>query len=38
MMGEDDEGRKMWKEVADMFRITLGPEDPHSKKTERATA
>jgi hypothetical protein len=28
----------MCKEVADMFRITLGPEHPHSKLTETSVA
>ena len=37
-MGEDDEGRKMCKEVADKFRITFGPEQPHSKMTKTAAA
>jgi len=34
-MGEDDEGRKMIKRCA---KITLGPEHPHSKMTERVAA
>jgi hypothetical protein len=28
----------MFKEVADIFRVTLGPEHPHSKMTEGAAA
>jgi hypothetical protein len=28
----------MCKKVADMFRITLGPDHPHSKMTETDTA
>ena len=28
----------MWKEVADIFWMPLGPEHPHSKMTERAAA
>ena len=35
---DNDEGRKMVKEVVDNFWITLGPEHPHSKMTERPAA